>query len=113
MEKSVCFLEHAVFVVEVLAWDHNRPEVKEAKAKEKQNLEDYETFKVVEDIGEERIGSCWVITSKEKDDGQIKRFQSKTCGERISEGGEAIVGLTNSSKGESQVINIIGYKLWL
>ena len=55
MEKNVCFLDNAVFVVEVLISEHNRPEVKKAKVKEMQNLEDYETFELVEDVGEKHI----------------------------------------------------------
>ena len=47
----MCFLENAVFVVEVLVVEHNRPEVKEAKVKEIQNLEDYIIFELVEDVG--------------------------------------------------------------
>lgn len=31
MDKSMCFLENTVFVVEVLVWEHIRPEIKEAK----------------------------------------------------------------------------------
>ena len=52
IEKSVCFLENTVFRIEAPVLEHNRPEVKEAKAKEIQNLEDYETFEVVEYVGQ-------------------------------------------------------------
>lgn len=41
IERNMCFLENAVFVVEVLVLEHCRPEVREAK-EEMQNLEDYE-----------------------------------------------------------------------
>ena len=33
MDRSVCFLENAVFVVEVPVSEHNKPKVKEAKVK--------------------------------------------------------------------------------
>ena len=32
------------------------------------NLEDYDTFEMVEDVGQETIGSNWVILKKEKHD---------------------------------------------
>ena len=38
VEKSVCFLENTVFVVEVPVSEHNQPEVKEAKARRYQTL---------------------------------------------------------------------------
>ena len=57
MELSVCFLENAAFVVEVLVLEHKRPEVKEAKLMDIQNLEDYETVELVEDVGQECIGN--------------------------------------------------------
>ena len=57
VEQVVCFLENGVFVVEVPVSEHNKPEVKEAKMKEIQNLEYYETFELVEDVGQECIGS--------------------------------------------------------
>ena len=61
-EQNVCFLENAIFTVEVPVSQHNMPEVKEAKLKEIQNLEDYEMFDCVEDIGQEFIVSRGVIT---------------------------------------------------
>merc|ERR1712002_800328 len=71
-EKSVCFLESTVYVVEVPVKEHGKPEVKEAKEMEIKNLEKYETFEEVEDVGQERIGSRWIVTKKEKHDGQKK-----------------------------------------
>ena len=52
-------------MVEVPVLEHNKSELKEAKVKEIQNLEYYETFEWVEDVGQEPIGKCWVITWKE------------------------------------------------
>ena len=75
--KEVCvYLESAIFTVEVPVSEHKRPEVKEAKIKEIKNLEDYETFELVEDIGQETIGSRWVITKKEKHDGQKTEYKA-------------------------------------
>ena len=75
IEKSVCFLEIAVFVVEVLVLEHDGPEVKGTKAKEIHNLEYYKTFEAVKDVGQEHIGNHWVITHKEKHDGQKTDFK--------------------------------------
>lgn len=58
MERSVCFLENAIFTVEVPVSEHKKPEVKEVKIIEIRNLEDYETFELVEDFEQETISSC-------------------------------------------------------
>ena len=58
IEKSVCFLENAVFVVEVLVSENNQPKVTEAKDKEMKNLEYNEYFEEVEDVVQEQIGIC-------------------------------------------------------
>ena len=42
--QSLCFLKNTVFVVEVPVSKNNKPEIKDAKMKEIQNLEDYETL---------------------------------------------------------------------
>ena len=70
--NSVCFLETSVYVVEVPVKEHGKPEIKEAKRKEIENLETYETFEEVEDVGQETIGSRWIVTKKEKHDGKIR-----------------------------------------
>ena len=51
-------------------------EIKKVKINEIRNLEDYETFELVEDIGQEMIGSCWVITKKDKHDGQKTEYKA-------------------------------------
>ena len=58
----MCFFDNTVFVVEVPVLEHNRPEVKDAKVKEIHNHEDYDTLELVEDVGQEYIGSHWGIT---------------------------------------------------
>ena len=45
MDKSVCFLENSIFVVKAPIKEHGKPEVIEAKEKEIDNLETYETLK--------------------------------------------------------------------
>ena len=74
MEQTLYFLENAVFAVEVPVSEHNKQEVEKAKWKETQNLEDYEMFELVEYARQECIGSIWVITQKDKHDGQKTHF---------------------------------------
>ena len=66
-----------MFVVEIPVAEHDKPEIRKAKIKEIQNLEDYEMFELVEDKGKECIGSRWVITQKEKHDGQKIEFKAR------------------------------------
>merc|ERR1712074_321012 len=68
MENTECFSDVTIFAVEVPANEHRKPEVVEAKDKELENLTKYDVFEEVEDTGQERIGSRWVITRKEKED---------------------------------------------
>ena len=68
---------HTTYVVEVPVKLHNAPEVIEAKDKEVTNLTDYDTFEEVEDTGQEKIGSRWVITEKEKHDGQKSQIKAR------------------------------------
>merc|ERR1712030_114312 len=70
MENTECFDDLAIYAVEVPTKEHKRPEVMEAKDKELENLEKYEVFEEIEDTGQDTIGSRWVITRKEKSDGQ-------------------------------------------
>merc|ERR1712243_109610 len=49
MEKSVCFLESSIYLVEVPVRDHRKAEVIEAKRKEIKNLKLYESFEEIED----------------------------------------------------------------
>ena len=66
-----------VYAVEVPIKEHKMKEVIEAKEKELQNLLNYDVFEEVEDIGQERIGSRWGITKKEKADGQNTMFKGR------------------------------------
>ena len=45
--------------------------------KEIGNLDDYETFELVEDVGEETISSHWVKTRKERHDGQKIEYKAR------------------------------------
>merc|ERR1712030_41308 len=77
VENTECFNNIAIFAVEVPAKEHKKPEVIEAKDKELENLEKYEVFEEVEDTGQEIIGSRWVITKKEKSDGQKCAYKGR------------------------------------
>ena len=77
-EGAECFNEeHTTFVVEVPVKEHHKMEVVDAKMKEVQNLKDYETFEEILDEGQDRVGSRWVITRKEKHDGQKTQFKAR------------------------------------
>ena len=77
-EKTECFdLDNTVFVVELPVKYHKIPEVIEAKDKEYKNLTDYDTFEEVKDNGQQRISSRWVITKKEKHDGQKTDYKAR------------------------------------
>ena len=71
-----------MYVVELPVSEHGRPEVKDARKKEIEDLIDYATFKEVKDEGEKTIRSCWVITMKEKYDGQKLQYKARflACG---------------------------------
>ena len=78
LENTECFNEEITsYVVELPSSKHNIPEVVEAKKSELKNLADYETFEEVEDCGQERISSRWVITMKEAHDGQKKKYKAR------------------------------------
>ena len=77
MDKSVCFLENSIYVVEVPVREHGKAEVIEAKEKEIENLKTYETFEKVDVEGQEIIGSRWIVTEKEKHDGQKQNHKAR------------------------------------
>ena len=72
-----------MFVVELLVSEHKCPEVVEAKKRE--NLQDYETFEEAGEEGQEMIGSSWVITRKEKHDGQKTAFKARLVAKGFQE----------------------------
>ena len=77
--KHECFDDISVFTVEVPVREHKMPEVIEAKDNEIKNLEKYGVFEEVKYEGQETVGSRWVITKKEKADGQKKECKRKAC----------------------------------
>ena len=85
VENTECFDDVAVYAVEVPAKEHKKPEVMEAKDRELENLEKYEVFEEVEDTGQEKIGSRWVITRKEKADGQKCEYKGRLVAKGFQE----------------------------
>ena len=79
------FLENSFYMVEVPVRDHGKPEVIEAKEKEIHNLEIYETFEEVDDEGQETIGSRWIVTEKEKHDGQKQNYKARLVAKGFQE----------------------------
>ena len=77
IENKECYDDVAVYAVEVPAAEHKKAEVIEAKEKELDNLMKYGVYEEVEDEGQERITSRWVITRKEKADGQKTEYKGR------------------------------------
>ena len=63
-----------IYTVKLLVSEHKRPEVVEAKMEEVRNLEDYKVFGEIEEVGQETIGSQWVVIKKEKHFGQKTEY---------------------------------------
>ena len=73
--NHISFSDYAIFTVELPVQKQGTPKVKQAKEMEVKNLMDYDVFEEVSDEGQETIGSRWVVTEKEKHDGQ--KLQTK------------------------------------
>ena len=85
MENTECYDNIAVYVVEVPVAEHKKVEVVEAKEKELENLTKYRVFEEVEDNGQERISSRWVIKKKEKADGQKIDYKGRLVAQGFQE----------------------------
>ena len=66
-----------VLVTEIPKKYHNAPEVIEAKESEITNFNRFEAYEEVDDIGQTRITSRWVVTEKEAHDGMKKRIKAR------------------------------------
>ena len=77
MKNTVSFSELCNYTVELPASKHGTPEAKAAKMNEIRNLKDYDTFEEVSDEGQETKVSQWVITQKEKQDGQKQACKAR------------------------------------
>ena len=82
VENSANFSDLAKYTVELPVSQHGKPEVKDVKETEVQNLLNYDVFEEVEDEGQDTLGSRWVVTAKEKHDGQKKNTKARlvVCG---------------------------------
>ena len=85
VEKSVYFMDYEIFSVEVPVKEHGKPEIVEAKNNEIENLKLYETFEEVIDEGQETIGSRWIITEKQKHDGQKQDYKARLVAKGFQE----------------------------
>ena len=68
--NHVSFSDAAIYTVEIPVSEHGTPEVKEVEMTEVSNFMNHDVFEEVKDKGQETIGSRWVVTAKEKYDGQ-------------------------------------------
>merc|ERR1712082_257913 len=75
--NHMSFSDYAIYMVELPVSKHGTPEVKEAKMTEVNNLLDYDLFEEVKDEGQETIGNRWVVTEKEKHDGQKQKTKAR------------------------------------
>ena len=62
--NNVTFSDLSIYTVKLPVSEHGRPEVREAKTAQVDNLLDYDVFEEVEDKGQDTIGSRWVVTAK-------------------------------------------------
>merc|ERR1712243_245599 len=85
VENSLYYTDYEIFSVEVPKRDHNKPEVQSAKDTEIENLRTYETFEEVKDEGQETIGSRWIITEKQKHDGQKTDYKARLVAKGFQE----------------------------
>ena len=86
VEQRKNFENYAVYTVEIPAKDQNTPEINEAKHKEIENLVKFDVFEVADDCGQERISSRWVVTQKEKADGQKSQVKGRIVAKGYQEG---------------------------
>merc|ERR1711867_204775 len=85
VEKSVYFMDYEIFSLEVPVKEHGKPEIVKAKNNEIENLKLYETFEELIDEGQETIGSRWIITEKQKHDGQKQDYKARLVAKGFQE----------------------------
>ena len=66
-----------VLVTEIPRKYHNSPEVLAAKEVEMSNFHKFQAYEEVEDVGQERITSRWVVTLKEAHDGMKQKVKAR------------------------------------
>ena len=80
--------------------EHGKPELIAGKENEIRNLETYKTFEEVQDVGQESIGSRWIVTRKQQHDGQWKLYKARS--KRISGEGATTVRMPHSCQRKLQ-----------
>ena len=75
--NSLSFADISIYTVELPVSEHGKPKVKEEKEAEINNHLDYDVFEEVNDEGQDTIGSRWVVTAKEKHDGQKQKTKPR------------------------------------
>ena len=85
VENAECFDEMTIYTVEVPVREQKKPEVIEVKQREIENLEKYGVFEEVGDVGQETVGSRWVIKRKEKADEQKTNCKGRVVAKRFQE----------------------------
>ena len=63
-KKGDDMMEEEVNVVIIPTSEHGRPECRKAKVKELEAFDKFDVYKEVEDTGQERLSSRWVLTDK-------------------------------------------------
>ena len=77
LDNHQCYDDIRIYTVEVPVREHKTPEGIETKENAIKNLEKYGVFEEVKDEGQDTVGSRWVITKKEKADGQKKNVKGR------------------------------------
>ena len=77
MTNTVSFSDMCSYVIELPVSEHRKSEVKAAKSNKIQDLTDYNTFEEVRDNDHDTIGFRWVITKKEKHEGQKQACKAR------------------------------------
>ena len=76
-ENNECHDKVAMYAVEEITKDNKVKEVVEDKEKEIENHFHYDIFEEIEGMGQEKVGSHWVIARKEKADGQKEVYKGR------------------------------------
>ena len=110
VKNTECFNGISIYTVEVPVREHKMLEVIEAKEKEIENLEKYGVFEEVQDVGQETVGSRWVITKKEKADGQKQNFKGRLVAKGFQEKRSSTSRFTNNVKEIHETVLCSGSK---
>ena len=71
-----------VYVVQIPRYRHHESVCKEAKERELSSWDEFEVYEVVEDKGQTRLGTNWVLTEKLVDNKQIVKARLTVRGDQ-------------------------------